>query len=63
MAKLSHAWVILLLYLGFMNEVQYGSSDALFQQGINKNFLNIYMAVFISQIVFTIVFMIVMGCN
>jgi hypothetical protein len=43
--------------------VEYGSSDALFQQGSNKNFANIYMAVFISQLVFTIVFMIVMACN
>lgn len=47
--------------LGFQNGVEYGSSDALFQPG--STFSNVYMAVFISQIIFTIIFMIVMGCN
>ena len=47
--------------LGFQNGVEYGSSDALFQSG--STFSNVYMAVFISQLIFTIIFLIVMGCN
>jgi tryptophan-rich sensory protein len=42
--------------------VEYGSSDALFQQS-NKNFSNVYMAVFISQLIFTVAFMILMAYN
>ena len=50
------------LYLGYIDGVKYGSSAALFDRN-ESTFSNVYMAVFISQIIITVFLLILIGCN
>ena len=45
-----------------MDGVKYGSSEGLFDRS-DDTFSNVYMAVFISQLVCTVLLLIMIGCN